>query len=330
MNNISIFIRITLFILALTGCSQGSNKGTDRAPGPASGAGAVWRIAPAGDLNGFFNCLEDNGLSLISAHRAGRYPGYPENALDTAQYVSAQIPAIYEIDVATSRDGVLFLMHDDRLERTTTGTGLAKEADWSAIKSLKLEDDDGTVTAFNPPTLRAFLRWAKPRTLVQIDFKRSTRYEDVVDLVAKEGMQDRVIYIAYTLAQARKLHQLAPDAMISVSVDTISELNAVTAAGIPADRLLAFTGTRDPKPRLFRFLGQQDVEVIFGTLGGRDALDKEIARTGDNSLYTELSRQGVDILATDRPLEAHAALAAIGRVATDGEAGRAICGISKS
>ncbi|MEO1150112.1 MAG: glycerophosphodiester phosphodiesterase family protein [Pseudomonadota bacterium] len=319
-----IFMLTILMTMAVSACSQKTGTAQTNARTQLPSADMGWQITPTDDLNGFFNCLDENNLSLISAHRAGRYPGYPENSLDTAQYVSNLIPAIHEIDVATSSDGVLFLMHDDGLERTTTGTGLAKEITWDAIKTLKLEDDEGTVTNFNPPTLRAFLRWAKGRTLVQIDFKRSTRFEDVITMVEKEGMQDRVIYIAYTLAQARKLHRLAPSAMISVSVDTISELNSVTAAGIPADRLLAFTGTREPKPRLFRFLDQQNVEVIFGTLGGRDALDKQIARSGDDSMYTDLSEQGVDILATDRPLEAYEALAATDRVPES-----AICGISR-
>ena len=286
--------------------------------------GSSYDFSGITDINAFFECLESEGKSIISAHRAGSYPDYPENALETAQFVSSRIPAMHEIDVATSRDGVLFLLHDDTLDRTTTGEGDFADLDWADIRNLQLEDKNGRPTSFNPPTLESFLRWARGRALVQIDFKRSTRYEDVVALVEKLKAQPRVIYIAYSMAAARKLHRLAPEAMISVSVDSMSELNAATASGIPMDRLIAFTGTSEPRPRFFSILNDRDVEVIFGTLGGRESIDREIARTGNNDTYTDLSKFGVDIIATDRPLEANLSLADDNR-AIDAP----VCGLSR-
>lgn len=284
-----------------------------------------WQLDIKGDLNSFFECLEAEDKTLISAHRGGAYPGYPENALESAQYVSSQIPALYEIDVATSKDGILYLMHDDTLERTTTGSGKANAATWSELSQLRLEDKRGKATRFHPPKLENFLQWAKGRSLVQIDFKRSTRFEDAIDIVRSTGMENHVIYIAYSMAQARKLHRLAPKSMVSVSVDSLSELNSAIASGIDPSKLLAFTGTSNPRPRVFNMLNSRDVEVIFGTLGGRDAIDKDIAAGRSNVTYTELSKAGVDIIATDRPLEAYKALQKTGR-AVDSP----ICGISRS
>ena len=55
---------------------------------------------------------------IISVHRGGKsIIGYPENCLETLKYVNNRIEAIYEIDVAKTKDNILVLMHDDNLER---------------------------------------------------------------------------------------------------------------------------------------------------------------------------------------------------------------------
>ncbi|MEO1241473.1 MAG: glycerophosphodiester phosphodiesterase family protein [Pseudomonadota bacterium] len=305
-------------VLALSGCGESV---TDTNTQNFSAPSARWSISLQSDLNEFFECLEAEGATLVSAHRGGPAPGLPENAIETMAAVLSDVPAIMEIDVATSSDGVLYLMHDDTLERTTDGGGETNALPWDEIAALRLEDNDGQKTGFAPSRFDDALAWAKDRTILQIDFKRSTRYEDVVDEINRQDAEDRVILIAYSMASAAKLHRLAPDAMISLSLDTQSELNRAVAAGVPDNRILGFTGTDDPRPRLFSILNGRNVEVIFGTLGGRDSIDNDIARSGYEALYAEIAAQGADILATDRPRAAHAALREAGRAAEAGECG---------
>ena len=313
-------LSISIAALSLSACLE---ETTDSAAGAASpiSIGQSWRIATQGDLNEFFECLETQGATLVSAHRAGPYPGFPENAIETMQAVLADAPAIFEIDVATTSDGVLYLMHDDSLDRTTTGRGPSDQVSWETVSDVKLRDNDGQVTDFSPPTFAAFLRAAKDVSIVQIDFKRSTRYEDVIAEVERQDASDRVIYIAYSMAAARKLHRLAPNSMISLSLNSQTDLNRAVAAGVPDDKLVAFTGTDEPSPRLNNLLDDRDVEVIFGTLGGRDSIDNEIRKSGDDARYAEIAALGVDILGTDRPLEAHRALLADGRGVEPGQCG---------
>ena len=311
------FLRFCAFML-LAACN--ADPSAPDAAAPADG----WRLEPEGDLNTFFDCLEEREIALVSAHRGGPRPGFPENALETIRATLAAAPALVEVDVATSADGVLFLHHDDTLDRTTTGEGPVAEKSWGEISRLRLQDEAGAVTPYAPASFADALALTKDRTIMQVDFKRSTRYEDVVAEINRQGAEDRVILIAYTMAQAERLHRLAPEMMISLSVSTQSELNRAVAAGVPADRLLGFTGIEDPKPRLFSILNGEDVEVIFGTLGGRDSIDRQIEISGDESLYATIAGMGADIIATDRPLEAQGALDAAGRGATAGA-----CGISR-
>lgn len=306
--------------LALLGCGESV---TDTPTHIENTAQNGWTISPIGGLNRFFECLEDEGVALVSAHRGGAYPGYPENALESMAAVMSDTPAIMEVDVATSSDGVLYLMHDDTLDRTTTGSGDVSDVAWREVRKLRLEDKNNKKTSFTPTRFDKALAWAHSRTILQIDFKRSTRYEDVIDEIYRQGAEDRVILIAYSIGAAKKLHRLAPDAMISLSLDTQSALNKAVAAGIPDNRILGFTGNEDPRPRLFSILNGRNVEVIFGTLGGRQSIDQDIAQSGYDALYGEIAAQGADIIATDRPREAHLALAEAGRGIEDGD-----CGVS--
>lgn len=294
--------------------------------GPQSGqAGPGWSIVPEAGLNEFFECLEAEGKTLVSAHRGGPADGLPENAIETMNALLSRVPAIMEVDVAASRDGVLYLMHDETLGRTTNAQGPADELNWADIEKLRLTDQRGEKTAFSPPSLDEVLAWAKGRTILQLDIKRSARYEDVAAALSRQNAHGRIILIAYTLAQARKLHALMPDAMISLNLNSQSELNRAVAAGIEDTRLIGFTGAQSPRPRLFSVLNNRDVEVMFATLGGAGSMDAKIEQSGDLARYGSIARMGVDIIATDRPDAAHNALSSRGLAPVSGQ-----CGIVKT
>ena len=284
-----------------------------------------WTITPSGGVNAFLDCIEAQGRTLVSAHRGGPKPGFPENAVETFAERLKDGPFLIEFDVAASADGVLYLMHDDTLARTTTGAGAADGRAFSEISALYLKDGEGRRTDYRPPTFAEALGFVRTRTIAQIDFKKSARYEDAIEEIYRQDAADRVILIAYSPAQARKLHRLAPDMMISLSMEDETDLARAVPAAAPANRLLAFTGVRAPSPALNAVLEERDIEVIFGTLGGPSAIDRRIARENDEGAYARIAGTGVDIIATDRPLAARRALLAAGRAV---EAGA--CGVSRN
>ncbi|MDJ0643074.1 MAG: glycerophosphodiester phosphodiesterase family protein [Erythrobacter sp.] len=285
-----------------------------------------WRVVPDDTLSAQLDCLEAEGRTMISAHRGGPSPGLPENAIPTMDAVLTAIPAVMEVDVAQSPDGVLYLMHDRTLDRTTTGTGNVTDVPWTTVETLFLVDGAGWVTPYRVPTLQDTLRWAKDRTVIQIDFKRSASFEDTISAIRAEGMFNQVILIAYTAGQAQRLHSLAPEMLISYSIGKPGDLAEIVEAGVPADRIVAFTGTRTARPDLYRELDRQDVEVIFGTLGrSPNSIDNVNARFGTDERYAELSEGGVDVLATDRPRAAASALESANRLPQAG-----VCGVSRN
>ncbi len=286
----------------------------------------VFKLDPQGDLSAMLDCFEAEGKTLISAHRGGPSAGLPENGIETMDAIMAGVPAIMEIDVAQTTDGVLYLMHDRTIDRTTTGTGRTRDLAWDQIKDLNLVDTAGWVTPYKVPTFEAALDWAKGKTVLQVDFKRTASFEDVIALINEKGMAQSVILIAYSQGQAVKLHELAPDMMISYSISKPGDLEAIVEAGVPAEKIVAFTGTRTARPDLYAQLDGADVEVIFGTLGRPDrSIDGVIDRFGTPERYAELSAGGVDVLATDRGREAAEALGQAGRLPEVGQ-----CGVTRA
>lgn len=257
-------------------------------------------------LQSFFTYAGDKEI-LISAHRGGKgYAGYPENCLETMQYIKSRIPnAIFEIDVAKSKDGVLLLMHDDALERTTNGFGRVDQNNWKNIAKLKLKDDFKSVVDFNVPLFKDVLDWAKEENaILTVDIKRSVDPEKVLHFIEENDALQQSVIITYSIETAQKLYKLNPEVVLSISIRSMEEFERVANSGIPWKNMVAFTGTMESSPELYAKLHQKGVMCILGTLGN---LDRKAAAKGDH-LYQEWAKLGVDIFATDRALEAEKAI----------------------
>lgn len=84
----------------------------------------------------------------------------PENTLAAFRLGAAHGWRGFECDVKLSQDGVLFLLHDSTLERTTSGHGLAADLAWSALSQLDAGSWHGPRFAGEAlPTLAALARW---------------------------------------------------------------------------------------------------------------------------------------------------------------------------
>jgi glycerophosphoryl diester phosphodiesterase len=284
---------------AMTACSSGSSR--ERPPGPP-----VARIAPD-DLSDFFDCLRRENAILVVAHRGGPARGFPENALHTFDRTLSMAPALIETDVSMTQDGELVLMHDETVERTTNGRGRVADMTTDDFRALKLKDETGAVLNARPPTLREALEWAKGKTILELDVKRGVPFERVVDAVDDADAEDRVIVVAHSEAETIIVHRLNSGLMISAPIQSGNDVERLRRANINLDRILAWTGTREPNVELNTWLRARGIEVLFGTLGGRDSWDARFARDGARG-YGSFAQLGLQMIASDRPQAAHQAL----------------------
>jgi len=241
---------------------------------------------------------------MISAHRGGPAPSYPENCMATLRHTHAQIKAMLEVDVSMTKDSVLVLMHDATLDRTTTGQGRLFDQNWETLSQLRLRDNSGHLTSYSIPLLEDVLRWAKGRALISLDVKRGVPFRKVIEAVRAAQAEAHVVIITYTLAHAKLVHSLAPELMISANIRNEKEWETIKASGLPLSRIIAFTGTMQSSTELYEGLHAHGIFVIMGTMGN---IDRKAAAKGAE-VYQALIEAGVDIIATDHPLEVAEAL----------------------
>lgn len=282
----------------------------------ASGCAAtpVRQVQETLALAAFFDCVRETGGVMVSAHRAKSSDDYPENSIQAIEATGRAIPgAIVEIDAALTSDGRLVLMHDETLERTTTGAGRVAELTFATVRAARLEATDGTVIDAPPPTLAEALEAAgRAGVIASIDLKPADEAATmalarrVIEEVRAVGAEGRVILITYSPETARAVAEMAPEMMISAGLNDVEGLDRLNPA-----QVLAWTGTREARPALWRALAERGVEAQFGTLGapGR-RLDDRYAEDGDVSEYRDLFEQGAVVIATDAPLAVRSVLGA--------------------
>lgn len=114
----------------------------------------------------------------------------PENTYASSQMCIDWGVAYVEIDVRTSRDGVMYVIHDATVDRTTNGSGKVAELTSDEIDRL----DAGSW--FDPkfadqriPRLDEYLRWIKGQAKVYFDVKAAD-LERLIALVYETGLED--------------------------------------------------------------------------------------------------------------------------------------------
>lgn len=251
-----------------------------------------------------FYAWSQDRIPLVSAHRGGPYPGFPENAIETFANVAEKMPAIIECDIAMTKDSVLVMMHDYTVDRTTNGYGKVSELTWAELESLKLVDNEGVQTDFEIPTLNEVLEWGYGKVLFTLDVKRGVPFSMVVDAVEETNMEPFAAIISYNANDAKLIYDLNPELMISVGAGSVEAYEAHKALGIPDENMLAFVGVREPEKAVYDMLHEKGITTILGVLGN---LDKQAEARGDQ-VYAEFVKRGADAMSSDRPIEAAEAI----------------------
>ncbi|WP_404714198.1 glycerophosphodiester phosphodiesterase family protein [Sphingomonas sp. MMS24-J13] len=140
---------------------------------------------------------------IVIAHRgchnpapAHRLPSAPENSIAALHNCIALGVDMMETDVRQTLDGALVIIHDETLDRTTTGHGPVAALTLAEIRSLRLRDNMGgagaAATDAALPTLDEILAAARGRLLLNLDIKAPI-YAEVIAAVERAGMADQVL-----------------------------------------------------------------------------------------------------------------------------------------
>lgn len=157
----------------------------------------------------------------VVVHRGANFLA-PENTLPSAWAALNYGAEWIELDVRKSKDGVLYNLHDETLDRTTDGHGPIHMAVSAEIDRL----DAGAW--FNPafqglrvPRIETMLDSLKGKANVFFDVKRGTPVADLVKLVRTKGFEKNSFFWFADAKMVPEFVRLAPEMKIKVNASDI-------------------------------------------------------------------------------------------------------------
>ena len=229
---------------------------------------------------------DHNDVKLIG-HRGFSYL-FPEQTIETLHQIKRFGNVGIEVDLRTTADGEIILMHDETIDRTTNGTGNVSSLTLEQIKKFECGGYfDSFYEGAKVPTLEEFLQNAKWCNFIvlQINAVSLESLEKVVSLIEKYNMIDSCyIYTVGEYGQRQhfdKLYELnhkikriyRPNRNDADDVKNFKESKGVRYFIEWSDTLLK-------NPGLVKEYGDLGIEVMAST-------------TETKEKYTELNKLGI-------------------------------------
>jgi glycerophosphoryl diester phosphodiesterase len=238
---------------------------------------------------------------LIAAHRGGAAL-WPENSLLAFRSALALGVDALEFDLHLTRDDELVVIHDPRLERTTTATGVVRARSLAEIRSAQLKSRDGQVTAECVPTLAEVLDLVRgttvevlPEIKVGADGLAYPGIEEkVLAVLRARGLLGRATIQAFQPDTVRRLHALEPEARTMLLVSR-RQVEGHGVSPPEAVRWARDAGASD--------LGMDVSLISAGVVSAARALGIRLAAwtVNDEKEITRVLELGVDLVMSDRP-----------------------------
>lgn len=256
------------------------------------------------DMYSFFSYEKDK--RIISGHRGSKEKSLPENSIIAMKEVLKHTLAIFEIDPRLSRDSVAIVIHDATLDRTTTGRGYVRDYTWKELKKLNLKNDQGEVTKYKINTLEEMIKWAKGKTILNLD-KKDLPLDLTADIIKKHNAYAWVWVTVHNIDQARYYLDRDSRQFLSMHIKSIEALQELINSGLPLNRMIVYVGTtmKESNVELFSILNKKGVMCMISTAPTYDKLSSEEERA---QKYIEVFDHGANILETDLPIEVSKAI----------------------
>lgn len=187
---------------------------------------------------------------------------YPENTLLAFEKAAAiQGLTGIELDIQLTRDGRMAVCHDERVDRTTDGTGELRNYTMTELKQLKIDAGDGRWERI--PEIEEVLELLEARLKdglkLNVELKNSVfpyegMEEKIIELVHRKGLQNSVIYSSFYARSVEKIKEIAPGSETGVLDTKVSDCLYKLMGGCKADALHPYWRGMDlPVERFRRF-----------------------------------------------------------------------------
>ena len=243
---------------------------------------------------------------LVMAHRGGRGLA-PENTMIAFKQAVELGSDVLELDIRSTRDGVLVVIHDETIKRTTNGSGAVQDYSFTELQKFDAGDywsnDGGETHAFRGkghtiPSLEELFA-AFPKLKFNIDIKQETPsiVKPFGELIRKMGLTKQVLVAAFDVSTIREFRQQFPEIVTAADVNEVRWFLGTSKVGLSALPRL--------KSKAFQ-LPEKDgkIQVIskgFVRAAHRRNMPVHVWTIDEEEDMQRLLDIGVDGLFTDRP-----------------------------
>lgn len=246
----------------------------------------------------------DSGRVLVIAHQGGDglYPGNTLYAMEKSVALGVDV---LEMDIHSTVDGVLVLMHDTTVDRTTDGSGEIRAMTLTAIKLLDAGYDwspDGGVTypyrgqGIAVPTLEDIFT-AFPHMRMNIEIKQAEPpiAAPFCSLIREHGVEERVLVASFRGQALDEFRALCPEVATSAyteEVRTFFAMNVMFLGGAYSSKAHALqvpeynSGLHVLSPRFVRTAQSRNLQVHAWTINEVEVM-RRILATGVDGIITD-------------------------------------------
>ena len=237
----------------------------------------------------------------VTGHRGAA--GYaPENTMTSIQKALSMRLERIEIDIHQSKDDVVVLLHDERIDRTSNGNGLVDEYSFAELKALDFGSyfDEG-FKGEKIPSLEEALQLVNGQSELVIEFKYGNeRYpfieEHVIDLINQYDASSWVIIHSFNTEVLEAIYKKAPNI----------RLHKLLIANLRFTNLFIGTGLEVFKPQDFPYIEEYSIHYYFANrsiLQELKSLGKKVNvwTMNDDEKSDNYIRLGVDGIISDYP-----------------------------
>ena len=257
--------------------------------------------------------MHDGGKSkhvMIFAHR-GNWRNSAENSIQAFQdCINEGLDGI-EVDLQMTKDSVLIIMHDETLDRTTTGSGKVSDYTIDELRKLRLLNPIGVKTRQTIPTFEQVLLLAKDKILIQVD-KWKAYGQQVADLAKKYNCERQIILRTTDNSKATKqkygnlLDNLIVMPVLVCKGGKVDEENLQDFIKNYSSPVMSFSFIREDYPILRKIKNLQEMgyRIWFNSLWDtfNAGHDDELAVTDPDNSYGWLINHGANIIFSDNPI----------------------------
>ena len=248
---------------------------------------------------------------MVTAHR-GDWRNAPENSLQAFKLAIEMGVDIVELDLNKTKDGVVVIMHDNTIDRTTDGKGRPSDYTFAEIRKFHLKNGQGRVTRNLIPTLEEVMLLAKGKILVNLD-KSYDYYNEAYQVLRTTGTLGQAIFKTDQPYEAvRKRYPAILDSIVFMPVVYLDRPGAKEIIDEYQQQIkpVAFELIFEKDSSMIlhnnAFIGKHGSKIWMNSLwaslnaGHEDDLAAEEGNTKDS--WDWLIAHGATILQTDRPL----------------------------